>query len=503
MENKANSIDLTSIQIENKAVFVIDRNIAIKYSVLPFKIENNKIHVAMANISDVSAKDYLRFSSKKEIIPYIVSKEQINQYIELCYGSETIKEAVSNYSNPNSHDEVKDKTVLNQITDDAPAIKIVASILNNAIIKNASDVHIEPFRNKVDIRIRIDGILHKLNNVDYSMYDVVCTRIKIMAFMDITERKMPQDGSLSYEYESEIYNMRVSTIPVIHGEKIVIRIIYDSMKLIDINALSDNKDSCSQIKRILNYESGLVLLTGPTGSGKTTTLYTLLNKLTNCDKNIITIENPVEYEMYGVNQVNLNSNKGLTFEKCLKNILRQDPDVIGIGEIRDEETAAIAVRAAISGHLVFSTLHTRSCSEAILRLLNMKVPWYILHDCICTIISQRLIKRICPYCKEEYKISSYENNILNETDEYIATTAFRGKGCIKCKETGYLGRTAIFETLHFNSNNRNLIDKEYISQKLSGYMEENKIKNLMQICLKMVADGKTSISEFIKIKSAM
>ena len=358
--------------------------------------------------------------------------------------------AIENENKPNKEESFDASLLVN-----APTVKLTDSILREATAMQASDIHIEPFADFVRVRFRVDGALYTNSKLPVESYPAVLARIKIMAELDISERRIPQDGKISLEIDGKKYDYRVSTLPTIYGEKIVIRIFDTSDDHSNIEQLGLNPEQEKKVKRMISYPHGILLLTGPTGSGKTTTLYSFLKHLNNDEVNITTIEDPVENNLDGVNQIQVNPKVNLTFAASLRSILRQDPNVIMIGEIRDEETAEIAVKAAITGHLVLSTLHTNNAHGTISRLIDMGIPRYLVADALIGAISQRLVRKLCPYCKKEHITTESEMADLGLTKP---EKIYEPCGCQRCNGTGYHGRTAVFEILNLNSNIKKSIE---------------------------------------------
>jgi len=388
-----------------------------------------------------------------------------------------------------------DNHISNLYIENAPAVKFANIVLVQGISKNASDIHFEPFETVVLIRFRIDGTMQEYKRISKASYYSVCTRIKIMANMNIAEKRIPQDGKSTFENNNRSYDFRVSSLPTAYGEKLVIRILYKSELNGNTEGLDELLEGDLQLNSILKSTTGMILITGPTGSGKSTTLYSLLKRLNNSEKNIVTIEDPIEYEMFGINQVSLNLKAGLTFSSGLRCILRQDPDVIMIGEIRDEETAQIAVRAAITGHLVFSTLHTKDAPSSVNRLSDMRVENYLVADALVAVMAQRLVRVICPYCKISYKASFEEKLKLNlEKDEL-----FRGDGCDKCNFTGYMGRKIVYEMMYLTTEHRRIIERKGSLEELRECSIKNGMIILKDYCAKLVSEGITTYDEFEKI----
>lgn len=388
------------------------------------------------------------------------------------------------------------KEINNDKTDNeiqnAPAVKLVDSLINNAISLKASDIHIEPFENYVRVRYRIDGSLYEKEHFDITLHAAVSARLKILAGIDIAERRKPQDGRLNVTLNDVDYDFRISTLPTSHGEKFVIRILDKHSFAFTRNDLGFTNEENVIINKMLTRPYGIILLTGPTGCGKSTTLYSFLKELNKVDVNIVTVEDPIEYTLDGINQTQVNLKANLTFANILRSILRQDPNIIMIGEIRDEETAQIAIRAAITGHLVFSTLHTNDAAGSITRFIDMGIPAYIVADAVVGVIAQRLVKKLCPICKASAITSSEETKILKLNEP---TEIYHPVGCEHCKNTGYIGRTAVHEIMFTNEKLRHAINNHAGMDELKSIAKENGSVSLWESCCRLVLNGTTSISE--------
>ncbi|OFI07574.1 type II secretion system protein E [Clostridium acetireducens DSM 10703] len=487
--------DLNKISIDIEAVKLIPKKFALKNNLIPVKIDKNKLYVAVKCI-DEFALDYIKFITNKDVVAILAKEEFITKSINFYYDRQYVKKALEKLEKENhsiSSSFVKEESF--NIKEE-PAVKFTDIILKQAIYKKASDIHIEPFEDTVWIRFRIDGILYKILKINKDIYNSINTRIKIMANMNIAEKRMPQDGKIRLNINNYNYDFRVSSLPTISGEKIVIRILYDINRKVSLNALGFNYKDIKKLKNFLQKPNGIILITGPTGSGKTTTLYAMLNEINNNSKNITTIEDPVEYVIKGINQVNVNNKIGFTFAKGLRNLLRQDPDILMVGEIRDEETAQIAVRASITGHLVLSTLHTNDTASSILRLIDMGVPDYLLFDSITGIIAQRLVRKICVHCREKYLPDIKEKNALKlNSNTYI----YRGKGCSKCNNTGYRGRIVTYELLDFNKFYSSISEKKNVFQKLNTYVNKEDFQSLRNNCIDLVKKGITTYEEAVNV----
>lgn len=376
-------------------------------------------------------------------------------------------------------------------------ILFVNSIIDDAIRKNSSDIHIEPFEENVRIRFRINGSLVEYKTVDKSMHSKIITRIKIMSELDIAEKRLPQDGRITYTYENSKIDLRISIINTIHGQKCVIRILNPESFKSGMQNLGISESEQQMIEGFTKFENGMVLICGPTGSGKTTTLYTMLERENTIDKNIITIENPVEYNIFGINQIQINEKIGLRFDNTLKFVLRQDPSVIMVGEIRDLETSKLAIRASITGHKVYSTIHTDDCYQSIIRLMDMGIEDYMIRASLKVVIAQRLVRKLCPYCKKKVtptpsQMEVFRSNGLNPAEIYVPGS------CDECS-SGYDGRMAVMQILKIDDDLRSLIKKDMNLKSLKNYGDENNIDSLFKKALIQVALGNTSFDEAMRL----
>ena len=384
-----------------------------------------------------------------------------------------------------------------EINTSAPVVKLVDSIIENAVRMNGSDIHIEPFENEVRVRVRVDGDLQKILSIPKESQNTLITRFKILANLNIAEKRIPQDGRILTVVDGKGIDLRVSILPTVNGEKIVTRILKKDSTLMRKEALGLRKDDMDKLTSILQNPFGIILVTGPTGSGKSTTLYTVLSELNTIDKNIITVEDPVEFTVDGINQVAVNNKAGLTFASGLRSILRQDPDIIMVGEIRDGETAEIAIRAAITGHVVLSTLHTNDAPSTVARLVDMWIEPYLIATSVNGIIAQRLVRKNCPRCTEEYTASDYEKEILGVTDRDVVLK--KGKGCPYCNNSGYKGRVGIYEILQIDRNIRDGITAGKTSDAIRDIAVKSGMKTLRKACTEHVLEGITSIDELMRV----
>ncbi|MDT8715486.1 Flp pilus assembly complex ATPase component TadA [Clostridium sp. 19966] len=493
-------VDLNSTSIDKMAIKSLPQSICTKHDLIPFGFNENTIQIAMWDPLNIFAIDDVSISTGFEVETFIAKKEDIRKNIERQYSNEQVLKAAAELSKESQEDnksQAQEEVTFDDIKN-APVVKMVDYLIKNAIEARASDIHIEPFEKSVRIRYRIDGQLQQISSLSVDSLAALVTRIKILANLNIAEKRAPQDGRILMRQENADVDLRVSILPTVFGEKIVIRILSRDNYKIGIENLGMNEYELKQLNNIIKSPHGIMLVTGPTGSGKSTTLYTILNQLNNLDKNIITVEDPVEYTLEGVNQVNVNVKAGLTFASGLRSILRQDPDIVMIGEIRDGETAEIAIRAAITGHLVLSTLHTNDAPSSVMRLIDMGVQSYLVATSLSGVIAQRLVKKICPRCKEEYEASDYEKAILGITKNE-AKTLYRGKGCAYCNNTGYSGRTGVYEIMEITREHRDAIVNSNSSELLKDLSIKNGMKTLGQACKELVNNGITTVEELVKI----
>lgn len=490
-------VDIDSIFIDSDVARSIPKEVAKKHNLIPLNIKDDRIVVAMSDPFNVFAIDDLFFITQKKVEPVIATKSSIDRAIELYYSKQATDKAIEDlkkeYYTPvidNRSDSGTEEDVQN-----APAVRLTNSIINQAISTHASDIHIEPFETYVAVRYRVDGVLYENNKIPQNLYSAVSTRIKIMSGMNIAEKRIPQDGRIEMEIHGKNYDFRVSSLPTVFGEKIVIRVLDRTTFTYSREKLGFSPYENKLMDKIIKMPYGIVLLTGPTGSGKTTTLYTILSELNTPDKNIVTVEDPVEYMLQGISQVQVNNKAGLTFAAGLRSILRQDPDIIMIGEIRDEETAQIAVRAAITGHLVLSTLHTNDAPGAITRLVDMGVEPYLAADAVVGVIAQRLVRHLCPNCSSIYTSDENEMNLLGLDKPVLL---YRSAGCPMCQNTGYKGRTAIHEVMSIEKEHRGVIEREGSTEELRDTAVRMGMVNLFGSCRELVLRGETTVQEMVK-----
>ncbi|EHJ01427.1 type II secretion system protein E [Clostridium sp. DL-VIII] len=492
-------VDLNLINFDRKAITLIPQNLCDKYILIPFGFDNNRIKIALADPLNIFAIDDVAISTGFEIESFISKKDDIKKFIGIYYSSQQVNNAAMQLSKESTKTSKSIKAVdeMNEVNS-APVVKMVDYLFKNSIEMKTSDIHIEPFEHEIRIRYRIDGKLQTVNTLGIESLGPLVTRIKILAGLNIAEKRIPQDGRIMVNVDGMEIDLRVSILPVVNGEKIVIRILNTGGSVLDKKQLGMSDDNINKLNRIVSNPHGIILVTGPTGSGKSTTLYSILNELNSSSVNIITVEDPVEYTMNGINQVSVNEKAGLTFASGLRSILRQDPDIIMIGEIRDEETAEIATRAAITGHLVLSTLHTNDAPSSIARLVDMGVKPYLVSTSVVGVMAQRLVRKICNNCKKEYEASEYEKEILGQ-DVNEPLILYKGKGCGYCNQTGYLGRIGIYEIMEMTRKHREAINSGANSDIIRDISIENGMKTLESECKDLVLQGMTTIEELSTI----
>ena len=491
-------VDLSTTQINREAVMKIPEEKAREKIVLAYAINNNRLMVATNDPINFYVFEELKVQTGMEIIPQISTKTAIEEAIGKFYSQQNVDQAVNDLNDSNQPEQNAVDVESVERVDNAPIVKLVNMMAETAFRLKATDIHIEAFKTRTRIRFRMDGELVEQDmKVPIAFHNSIITRIKILGGMNIAEKRIPLDGRYSMIIDGVQQDFRVSTIPCVWGEKCVIRLLSSAdekaRKITDLGMTDYNYEMYKQIIRCPN---GVMLVTGPTGSGKSTTLYATLGELSQPNVNIVTVEDPVEYSMAGINQTQVNVKANMTFAAALRSILRQDPDIIMIGEIRDEETAEIAVRSAITGHLVFSTLHTNDAPGAIVRLEDMKVKDYLVADALVGVIAQRLVKRICPACRKRGKTNVREMEILG-IDEPIVIS--RPQGCQFCNNTGYKGRIAVHELMYVNDKMRNAILEEKNIESLRKVAGENGMTPLWTSCRELVFKGVTSIHELMAL----
>ncbi|OIJ10574.1 type II secretion system protein GspE [Anaerobacillus alkalilacustris] len=487
-------ISLQRYPVDTTLMNIVPKELARRNILIPIKRNGDQLLVAMADPMDYNALDDLRMSTGFQVEQVIASKEDILQAINKHYAmDESMRDSIVE-----KLEEDLAAAVANAGEEDAPAIRLVNQILLNGIQKKASDIHIDPQERKLLVRYRVDGLLKTERALPKNLQNVLTARIKIMANLNITETRLPQDGRIKVTIDFNPIDLRISTLPTVYGEKIVIRILDLGSALVNLGQLGFNKINHKHFVNLIAKPSGIILITGPTGSGKTSTLYAALNHLNSDEVNIITVEDPVEYQIEGINQVQVNTNVGLTFSTGLRSILRQDPNVVMVGEIRDAETAEIAIRASLTGHLVLSTLHTNSAIATIPRLIDMGIEPFLVVSSLSGIVAQRLVRKICRECSEEYEPTEMEKNLYIRRGIKMGKT-YRGKGCEVCGSTGYQGRVAIQEILVIDDEIRQMMMNNKTTTSIRDYALQNGMIFLIDDGLLKVKQGLTTIEEVLRV----
>lgn len=486
-------ISLYRYPFDTKLFNLIPKETAKRNLLIPLSIDGDKLFVAMADPMDFFAIDDLRLSTGFQIETAIATKDDIlraiNKYYDIDEGFEEL------VGRPSDVDDEEEEKINDQ---DSPIVRLVNQMLSNAVALKASDIHVDPQETKVVVRYRVDGILRTERVLPKHMQSLLTARIKIMSNLDITEHRVPQDGRIKINLDFHPIDLRISTLPTIYGEKIVMRILDLGSNLNDINKLGFNKLNLKRFTEMINKPTGIVLITGPTGSGKSSTLYAAMNRLNSEEVNLITIEDPVEYQLEGVNQIQVNPNIGMTFAAGLRSILRQDPNIIMVGEIRDKETVEVAIRASLTGHLVLSTIHTNDSLGTVTRLLDMGVEPFLIASSLSGIVSQRLVRRVCRDCAEEQAPTKREIEIFAKRGLTIDRIV-RGRGCSSCNMTGYKGRIAIHEVLVINDDIRKVIMNGESFTKLRELAIKAKTIFLIDDGLLKVKQGITTTEEILKM----
>ena len=491
------NIDLNPSNINPQAIKKIPQNICKRYKVFPYNIENNKLYLAMEDPQDREAIQDVRRIAGMDIVSNIASISEINQAIEQWYSQTDIDKVISEYARneiKNDIEEIGEDDDVNS----APIVRLVHNILESAVRRKASDIHIEYDGDYMRVRFRIDGILVEHMRTSAKAYKAIISRIKIMANLNISEKRLPQDGRIYLLVDNKSVDFRVSTMPTSKDEKVVMRVLDKSSFMASKEKLGFSEESIEIYDSLLAKPYGLILVVGPTGSGKTTTLYSMLNQLNDVEKNILTIEDPVEYELEGINQSQINYKAGLDFASALRAFLRQDPDIIMVGEIRDHDTAEIAIRASLTGHLVLSTLHANTAVGAISRLSDMGMDSFLITSSLVGVVAQRLVRKICPHCKAAYEASIGEKKALNyDINEKLIL--YKGEGCEKCNNTGYKGRLGIYEMIQVSKPIRDLIDNGAKEEEILSKANELGMKNMRQDASMKVINGLTTVEEMIRV----
>ncbi|GIX08154.1 MAG: type IV-A pilus assembly ATPase PilB [Candidatus Poribacteria bacterium] len=497
------AVDLSRFEVDPKIIKLVPADVAVKHTVLPLKREGRTLTVAMADPTNVGVIDDLKFITRFDIFPVIAGEYTLRNAIEKYYEQtdaqlQTLLKDIEEEEELEVIEEKEEEGPV-QVADDAPVVKLINGILTDAVKRGASDIHIEPFEHEIRVRYRIDGALQEIMKPPVKLKAALTSRIKIMANLNIAERRVPQDGRIKLKMGKRVIDFRVSTLPVIFGEKIVLRILDKGNLTLDLSKFGFEPKAEKDLMRAILNPYGMVLVTGPTGSGKTTTLYSALSRVNTVEVNIMTAEDPVEYNIYGINQVQVRNEIGMTFAAALKAFLRQDPNIIMVGEIRDIETGSIAIKAALTGHLVLSTLHTNDAPSTITRMIDMGIEPFNVASAVNLIVAQRLVRRICSDCKQEHKYSEEELEALGLTPEEASKiTFYKGAGCASCNGTGYKGRAGLYEVMALSPELRRMILRGASAAELKEQAIKEGMLTLRMDGIEKIKKGITTLEEVVK-----
>ena len=494
-------VDLQTVTIEEEVLGLVPAAVLKKYKMIPFEYaadNMNVLRVAMSDPMDMTAMDDIGIITNLQVEPVVATTRSIMLAIDRYYGQAEVNSALEEYAKEKEILLEEEEDIYSEDVNNSPIVQLVKSMIDQAVRQRASDIHIEPMERQVRIRYRIDGALYEKANYNIRLLPAMVARIKIIGGMDISERRKPQDGRITQVVDRREFDIRVSILPTVYGEKVVMRLTSKNALTREKSQLGLRADELKKFDHILSNPHGILLVTGPTGSGKSTTLYTALSELNKEDVNIITVEDPVEANIDGINQVQVNNKANLTFATALRSILRQDPDIIMIGEIRDQETASIAVQASITGHLVVSTLHTNSAASTITRLADMGIEPYLIADSTIGVIAQRLVRRLCPECKKPKKADLEELEMLMlEPDADV--TVYEPCGCTKCDGTGFRGRIGVYEIMEVTQPLKNIISKHGTAEEIKEKALEEGMNTLRMAATKYVLEGITSVPEMMRV----
>jgi type IV pilus assembly protein PilB len=494
--------DLTEYRIDASATALLPEVLCRRYRALPIGEEDGKLLVAMSDPANVYALDDIRTITGRDVRPVVATSNDVEQAIQRFSGvGEQVEALASEAAEAVIGETGTDLTQVEAAVEDAPIVKLVQAIMTQAVADRASDVHIEPTERDVRVRFRVDGVLHEVMHSPKSIQGGLISRLKVMGDLDIAEKRIPQDGRVSLRVNNRSLDLRLATLPTVHGEKIVIRILDKTNALLQLSELGFLPQAFDSYERSFRKPYGAILVTGPTGSGKSTTLYATLNIVNSVDRHIVTVEDPVEYRLPGVNQIQVNPKAGLTFASALRSILRADPDIILIGEIRDRETAMIAVESALTGHLVLSSLHTNDAPSAITRLIEMQVETFLVGSAIDCVVAQRLARQLCEKCKQAYRPEWAELLEAGYPEERIPDLGefFRATGCQACSNTGYRGRIGLFEVMLMTEEIERLTVERASSETVKQVAIEQGMYTLRDDGLHKAASGLTSIEEIARV----
>jgi type IV pilus assembly protein PilB len=498
------AVDLSRFEVDERIVKLVPAEVAVKHTVLPLKREGRTLTVAMSDPTNGAVVDDLKFITRYDIFPVIAGEYTLRQAIERYYEQtdaqlQKIIADIEEGEDLEVIEETEDEEAPTQVADDAPVVKLINGILTDAVKRGASDIHIEPFEKEIRVRYRVDGALQEVMKPPIKLKAALTSRIKIMSALNIAERRVPQDGRIKLKMGKKVIDFRVSTLPVIFGEKIVLRILDKGNLTLDLQKFGFEPKAEKDLMHAIMNPYGMVLVTGPTGSGKTTTLYSALSQVNNIEVNIMTAEDPVEYNIHGINQVLVRNEIGMTFAAALKAFLRQDPNIVMVGEIRDIETGSIAIKAALTGHLVLSTLHTNDAPSTVTRMIDMGIEPFNVASAVNLIVAQRLVRRICTNCKEEHKYDPDTLASMGIPEEEAATiTFFKGAGCDKCSDSGYKGRQGLYEVMAMSAELRRMVLRGASSADLQEQAVKEGMLTLRMDGMLKVRKGITTLEEVVK-----
>jgi general secretion pathway protein E len=501
----AKVIDLAEAHASADFVQRVPIHFARQKKVLGLATDGPMLRLAMVDPNDQQTVDVLRRWLGGAVEVVAADPRQLTATISIAYGQQTgaAQAFVEKLDRASVMEQVMGMDAredLLNVSDRAPVIKLVNLILFEAVQQQASDIHIQPYEDRLVVRMRIDGILFDVFNLPSGVQEEVVSRVKVMSRMNIAEKRIPQDGRATVQVGDRVIDLRVSTVPASHGERVVIRLLDKSARLYTLNELGLDPQALKRFRRLISVEHGLVLVTGPTGSGKTTTLYAALGQVNSTERNIITLEDPVEYQLDGISQIQISEKKGMTFASGLRSVLRQDPDIIMIGEIRDHETAVMAIQAALTGHLVFSTLHTNDAASAVTRLLDLGIEPYLVGSSLIGVLAQRLVRRVCSQCGQPYVPEASELETLDYSPTAEEVAAYRkGAGCEACRDTGYHGRAGCFELLTVDSEVRRLVTAHATAAQINEAARAAGMQSLRDDGLAKVAAGQTTLDEVMRV----
>jgi type IV pilus assembly protein PilB len=503
------AVDLSRFEVDPKMLKLIPADIAVKHTVLPLKREGRTLTVAIADPNNVAAIEDIKFITRMDVFPVVAGEYTLRNAIDRHYQQsdaqlQSLLKSVEDAEALEVVEEEREAEVSAQdLAEDAPVVKLINGLLTDAVKRGASDIHVEPFEHEVRVRYRVDGALQEVMKPPVKMRAALTSRIKIMAQLNIAERRVPQDGRIKLKMGPRVIDFRVSTLPVLFGEKIVLRILDKGNLTFDLTKFGFEEKAQADLFRAISNPYGMVLVTGPTGSGKTTTLYSALSKINTIEVNIMTAEDPVEYNLMGINQVLVRNEVGMTFAAALKAFLRQDPNIIMVGEIRDLETGSIAIKAALTGHLVLSTLHTNDAPSTVTRMIDMGIEPFNVASAVNIIVAQRLVRRICTSCKAEHSYTDEELHALGITPQDAhGITFYKGQGCDTCNGTGYRGRQGLYEVMAMSSALRRLVLKGASTEELQQQAVKEGMLTLRMDGMVKIKRGVTTLEEIVKETAA-